>query len=119
MTPCRVVPAYALWRPVLDTVCDSLKVKIEFIWPLNETMTLASWQGSRCGKYRFNKTIVQLSLFIKWFARRPGTLFRGFLLSEFGKAPLMDIFFEADDLRAAVLPIRSWAAGYLLSRQIG
>lgn len=47
----------------------------------------------------------------KWFARRPGTLFRGFLLSEFGKAPLMDIFFEADDLRAAVLPIRSWAAG--------
>jgi len=27
----------------------------------------------------------------KWFARRPGTLFRGLLLSKFGKAPVEDI----------------------------
>src|SRR3974377_1799048 len=31
----------------------------------------------------------------KWFARRPGTLFRGLILSEFGERPLADAFFQA------------------------
>lgn len=34
----------------------------------------------------------------KWFARRPGTLFRGLLLSEFGAPPLEDTFFEPHQL---------------------
>jgi len=34
----------------------------------------------------------------KWFARRPGTLFRGLLLSEFVNAPLRDSFYRAHDL---------------------
>jgi len=34
----------------------------------------------------------------KWFARRPGTLFRGLLLAEFGRCPLRDTFFESNDL---------------------
>ncbi len=34
----------------------------------------------------------------KWFARRPGTLFRGLILSEFGKDRLEDMFFRANDL---------------------
>lgn len=34
----------------------------------------------------------------KWFARRPGTLFRGLLLSEFGEGPLSETFFEPHDL---------------------
>jgi adenine-specific DNA methylase len=33
----------------------------------------------------------------KWFARRPGTLFRALALAEFGDAPLSDIFFKAND----------------------
>ena len=33
----------------------------------------------------------------KWFARRPGTLFRGLVLSEFGKGPLKNAFFRAND----------------------
>jgi adenine-specific DNA methylase len=33
----------------------------------------------------------------KWFARRPGTLFRGLILSEFGDRPLSEMFFEAND----------------------
>jgi adenine-specific DNA methylase len=33
----------------------------------------------------------------KWFARRPGTLFRALALSEFGDAPLADIYFRAND----------------------
>jgi adenine-specific DNA methylase len=33
----------------------------------------------------------------KWFARRPGTLFRGLVLSEFGDRPLAECFFEAND----------------------
>jgi len=34
----------------------------------------------------------------KWFARRPGTLFRSLLLSEFGKSPLRELYFKANDL---------------------
>jgi adenine-specific DNA methylase len=34
----------------------------------------------------------------KWFARRPGTLFRALLLSEFGENALRDIYFKANNL---------------------
>lgn len=34
----------------------------------------------------------------KWFARRPGTLFRGLLLSEFANAPLREAFYKTNDL---------------------
>ena len=30
----------------------------------------------------------------KWFARRPGTLFRGLLLSEFSQRPLQDAYYR-------------------------
>jgi len=33
----------------------------------------------------------------KWFARRPGTLFRALVLSEFGKGPVQDIFFQSNE----------------------
>jgi putative DNA methylase len=33
----------------------------------------------------------------KWFARRPGTLFRALTLAEFGGAPVEDLFFRAND----------------------
>ncbi|MGA2765049.1 MAG: DNA methylase [Spirochaetia bacterium] len=33
----------------------------------------------------------------KWFARRPGTLFRGLILSEFGTEPLPESFFSGND----------------------
>lgn len=33
----------------------------------------------------------------KWFARRPGTLFRGLALAEFGNRPIRDLFFRAND----------------------
>jgi len=33
----------------------------------------------------------------KWFARRPGTLFRGLALSEFGDAPVSELFFRSND----------------------
>ncbi|MFC1515793.1 DUF1156 domain-containing protein [Thermodesulfobacteriota bacterium] len=34
----------------------------------------------------------------KWFARRPGTLFRGLLLSEFIEKPLREAFYESNEL---------------------
>ena len=34
----------------------------------------------------------------KWFARRPGTLFRGLILAEFGKGCLEEAFFRTNDL---------------------
>ena len=33
----------------------------------------------------------------KWFARRPGTLFRGLLLSEFSGRPVQEVFYKAND----------------------
>lgn len=35
----------------------------------------------------------------KWFARRPGTLFRGLLLSEFRDRPLHETFYQANSLK--------------------
>lgn len=35
----------------------------------------------------------------KWFARRPGTLFRGLLLSEFSEKPLQEVFYKAHNLQ--------------------
>ena len=34
----------------------------------------------------------------KWFARRPGTLFRALLLSEFGHGALREIYFKTNNL---------------------
>ncbi len=34
----------------------------------------------------------------KWFARRPGTLFRGLILSEFVDKPLRDTFYSSNNL---------------------
>lgn len=34
----------------------------------------------------------------KWFARRPGTLFRGLLLSEFSGKPLQEVFYKTNNL---------------------
>jgi len=33
----------------------------------------------------------------KWFARRPGTLFRGLAVSEFGDGPLAELYFRGND----------------------
>ena len=35
----------------------------------------------------------------KWFARRPGTLFRSLLLAEFAKAPLREAFYQGHSLK--------------------
>src|SRR2546425_13022853 len=35
----------------------------------------------------------------KWFARRPGTLIRSLLLSEFGHGALREIYFKTNDLK--------------------
>ena len=34
----------------------------------------------------------------KWFARRPGTLFRGLVLAEFGHQPIRKAFYQSNDL---------------------
>jgi adenine-specific DNA methylase len=39
----------------------------------------------------------------KWFARRPGTLFRALLLSEFSVVPLRDAFYRAGNLRGKTI----------------
>jgi putative DNA methylase len=33
----------------------------------------------------------------KWFARRPGTIFRGLILSEFASKPLREIFYVGNE----------------------
>ena len=43
----------------------------------------------------------------KWFARRPGTLFRGLLLSEFIEKPLRESYYESNELRGTLAPNQS------------
>ena len=48
----------------------------------------------------------------KWFARRPGTLFRGLLLSEFGSAPVRDLFYQGNCYLGLPRGIdHQWASG--------
>ena len=39
----------------------------------------------------------------KWFARRPGTLFRGLLLSEFGKGPVEDRYYRSNSFQGVTI----------------
>ena len=39
----------------------------------------------------------------KWFARRPGTLFRGLLLSEFGNAPVEETYYNSHDFKGVTI----------------
>ena len=39
----------------------------------------------------------------KWFARRPGTLFRGLVLAEFSGRPLAETFSRANDFPGRVV----------------
>src|SRR3984885_12031767 len=40
----------------------------------------------------------------KWFARRPGTLFRGLLLSEFGNKPVEQSYYRANTFEGVTIP---------------
>lgn len=57
----------------------------------------------------------------KWFARRPGTLFRGLLLSEFGDSPLAESFFRANDFsgRVVVDPFMGGGTPLIEANRIG
>src|SRR3990172_5322103 len=50
----------------------------------------------------------------KWFARRPGTLFRGLILSEFGDEPLVEAFFKANDFPGRMIADPFMGGGTLL-----
>ncbi len=39
----------------------------------------------------------------KWFARRPGTLFRGLILSEYGDRPLREAFYTANNFKGITI----------------
>jgi adenine-specific DNA methylase len=57
----------------------------------------------------------------KWFARRPGTLFRALLLSEFGSGPLRESFYKAHDFRGKVIvdPFMGGGTPLLEANRIG
>ncbi len=57
----------------------------------------------------------------KWFARRPGTLFRGLILSEFADQPLADTFFKANDFpgRLVVDPFMGGGTPLLEANRVG
>lgn len=57
----------------------------------------------------------------KWFARRPGSLFRGLVLSEFGDGPLSDAFFRPHDFpgRAVADPFMGGGTPLLEANRVG
>lgn len=57
----------------------------------------------------------------KWFARRPGTLFRGLVLAEFCDRPLAETFFEAHDFsgRTVADPFMGGGTPLLEANRVG
>src|SRR5712692_10781676 len=57
----------------------------------------------------------------KWFARRPGTLFRGLILSEFADRPLAESFFNANNfpVRLVVDPFMGGGTPLLEANRVG
>ena len=66
---------------------------------LNANSTSRLLRAWRCERSKFSKTTVRSLRSNKWFARRPGTLFRALLLSEFAAGPVQDTFFQAHQLK--------------------
>lgn len=66
-----------------------MSIEVRFDIPLIASMALREKQIQQ--NYR---PIIAVH---KWFARRPGTLFRALTLAEFGDAPLANIFFSTND----------------------
>src|SRR5580658_3555436 len=57
----------------------------------------------------------------KWFARRPGTLFRGLLLSEFGKKPIEENFYCSNSFEGVTIadPFMGGGTPLLEANRIG
>ncbi|MBI4763999.1 MAG: DUF1156 domain-containing protein [Deltaproteobacteria bacterium] len=57
----------------------------------------------------------------KWFARRPGTLFRGLLLAEFSNSPLNETFYKANSLKGILVadPFMGGGTPLLEANRIG
>ena len=57
----------------------------------------------------------------KWFARRPGTLFRGLLLSEFGNGPVEDIYYRSNKFEGITIadPFMGGGTPLLEANRIG
>lgn len=57
----------------------------------------------------------------KWFARRPGTLFRGLLLSEFSNRPLREMFYKTNNFsgRHVVDPFMGGGTPILEANRVG
>jgi putative DNA methylase len=57
----------------------------------------------------------------KWFARRPGTLFRGLLLSEFGKKPVEDTYYCTNSFEGVTIgdPFMGGGTPLLEANRIG
>jgi len=74
---------------VHERSCGNVSIEERFNIPLIAGMALREKQIQQ--NYR---PIIAVH---KWFARRPGTLFRALALAEFGDAPLADSYFTAND----------------------
>lgn len=57
----------------------------------------------------------------KWFARRPGTLFRGLLLSEYGNSPVEDIYYRSHNFEGVTIadPFMGGGTPVLEANRIG
>jgi len=57
----------------------------------------------------------------KWFARRPGTLFRGLFLSEFKNAPVEDTYYNSHSLEGVTIadPFMGGGTPLIEANQIG
>jgi len=93
--------------------CEIVSIEERFEIPLIAGMALREKQIQQ--NYR---PIIAVH---KWFARRPGTLFRALVLAEFGDAPLADIYFTANDCsgRKVVDPFMGGGTPLIEANRVG
>jgi len=103
-------------RTILFFLCsfgDTMSIEKHFDVPMIAALALREKQIQQ--NYR---PIIAVH---KWFARRPGTLFRGLVLSEFGEQPLAESFFKANDFpgRSVVDPFMGGGTPLLEANRVG
>lgn len=91
----RIVSAEMVAEGVESAPAASMTIERNFDVPFIAAMALREKQVQQ--NYR---PIIAVH---KWFARRPGTLFRGLLLAEFGEKRVRDAFFHANGFSGCVV----------------
>jgi len=98
-----IIRPYASCPPGGATVANSRQKYYNHPMPIEKHFDIPFISGLALREKQIQQNYRPIIAVHKWFARRPGTLFRGLLLSEFSDRPLHEAFFSANDLKGITI----------------